>query len=109
MRREDITDFYIFIKLWAPLGEDEKDEDSSPFYPYHGTTEGGGVVWKLGESFDFAAIFRSEDIAKRIIRSVSLFKELIEQGWSYEVIKVTEEIIATNIEFFDDQKDEAAA
>lgn len=97
MNRDDIEDYYIFIRLWAPPSE--VDDHEIAFYPYHHFPEGGGVEWKLARTFEEAVLFKSENIAIRLVKSIPLFKERIDRGWGYEVLKVTEECIDTNIKY----------
>jgi len=96
-------DYYIFIRMFSSDDED----DSRPFYPYHVHKEGGGLEWRLTRDFDEAANFKSADIAKRIVKSVTEFKTRIDRGWGYQVVKVSEECLETNINFFDEEKEVA--
>lgn len=99
MNREDIVDYYIFIRLWTSNPEDE--DPSKPFYPYHTPIEGGGMKWKLTREFDQAAVFRSAKIAIRIVKNIPVTKSRLEQGWGYEIVKITEECLESNINFED--------
>ena len=106
MNRDEIEDYYIFIRLWAPPSE--VDDYKTAFYPYPTFPEEGGVVWKLARTFEEAGLFKAEKIAVRLVKSIPLFKERIDRGWGYEVLKVTEEIVDTNIKFDDEEEEEAA-
>lgn len=96
MRREDITDFYVLIRLWAT--SEDVDDNSRPFYPCHADGD-GPITWALTQNFKEARLFKSADIAKRIVRNVGEFKKRLQRGWGFEVVKVWEELLDTNIDF----------
>jgi len=97
------TDYYIFIRMWS---NDEGDDDE-PFYPYYEFKEEGGMEWKLSRWFDEANLFKSADIAIRIVKNIPFYKERLQRGWAYRVIRVSEECLMTNI-VYEEKEQEAA-
>ena len=109
MNRIDIEDYYVYIRMWCPPFEAEKPK--VPFFVRRLDPEGGGVLqWTLTEDFDEATLFRSEKIAKRVVKAVDRFRHRIDRGWYYEVVRVTEEVVDHNLppSKAEDEKEDAA-
>ena len=64
------------------------------------------MVWKLTRDFDQAAVFKSAKIAARIVKNIPATKSRLAKGWGFEIVKITEECLESNINF--DEKEEAA-
>ena len=93
------TDYYIFIRMWS---NDDEDDDE-PFYPYYKFKD-GSVEWGLSRYFDEANLFKSADIAIRIVQNVQFYKERLQRGWGYRVIRVSEECLMTNIVYEEEEE-----
>jgi len=93
MKRTDVPDYYICIRMWSPFDED----GNGTYYVRNEVIDGGGLKWDLCRTCKEASVFMSADIAKRIVKNIPLLKEKWALGWVYEVIKVSEEILDTNI------------
>lgn len=85
--------YYIFIRLYSPREED----GAEPFFVRREFIEGQGLTWDLTQEFGLCATFQSEDIAKRIVRSVGEFANRVNQGWAFEVVKVSEVVLDHNL------------
>ena len=86
--------YYIIIRLWAPPEETERPE--VPVYVRRLDTD-GKVNWTTTRDWQNASYFKSQKTAERILNGVARIRARIEHGWFYEIIKVSEETIATNL------------
>jgi hypothetical protein len=107
MNRYDIEDHYIFIRMWCPPAETA--EPKVPHYVQR-LDRDKGVEWTLTRVFEESALFKSEKIAKRLVKAVARIRSRIERGWLYEVVKVTEEVLEHNLPSApaEDEKEDAA-
>ena len=99
---------YVFIRMFA--NDEDFDGDLRPYYPVYEIKEEGGVSWSLTRDFREAKTFKSVDLAKRIVRNVAEFRSRIDRAWGFQIIRITEEILDTNIDFEDEDvlQEEAA-
>lgn len=96
MNLTDMEDFYVFIRLWCP--EAETETPTEPLFVQRLDTHSpAGVQWTVTREFDEAAIFKSERLAKRLVRSVDRLRHRIQSGWLYEIVTVTEKVIEHNL------------
>jgi hypothetical protein len=79
--------------MWSPFDED----GPGTWYARNEIIDGKGIQWDVCGSVKKAALFKSSDIAKRIAKNIPFLKEKWAQGWVYEVVKVSEEVLDTNI------------
>jgi len=93
---------YLFIRLWAP--HDECQDADEPHYVQCVDSEAKVIQWTLTREFLDAFFFKGLRTAQRVIRGVQRIKFRVQRGWKYEIIRVEEEIVDTNVVM---QKEEA--
>lgn len=86
---------YFVVRLWAPRGTNGKEDplfvgDCVVDHPIEETQ------WEITHDFSRARMFKSAQPIKRLLRGVKEIAERVTQGWIYEIIRVTEEIVETN-------------
>jgi hypothetical protein len=89
--RTDMTDLYVVIRLWCTkraLGDTERAYFVRRILP-----EGGEERWTVTQTFAEAMCFENEKLAKQVIETVGRIKHRVENGWLYEIIKITEEVV----------------
>jgi hypothetical protein len=96
LNRTELEDYYVFIRMWCPSTE-TGEPDTPHFVRRLDSAEGQTIQWTLTQDFKDATLFKSENIAKRLVHSVGRLKHRIERGWLFEVVKVTEEVIDHNL------------
>ncbi len=109
MNRTDVEDYYVFIRMWCPPEETKKPKEEH-FVQRLEVEEGGSMQWTLTKDFEEATLFKSANIAKRLVRAVERLRYRIERGWFYEVVMVSEEVIDHNLPSLEDEdkKEDAA-
>jgi len=95
MNRTDMIDHYVLIRMWCPNPKTEALKE--PHYVQRLSSGNGEVQWTVTQVFEEAMFFKSENIAKRIVKAVGRLQHRIERGWLYEVVKVTEEVLEHNL------------
>jgi len=90
----EITDMYCLVRMWCP--PDEADDWEQPRFVQLLSAFDGQVSWTLTKDWQEANYFNSEVSAKRVVRGVERIRSRIENGWIYEILKVTEEIVDHN-------------
>ena len=85
---------YFFVRLWAPPSETSDPEE--PHYVQRIDGE-GETKWTTTRSYADANFFQSLKTAVRVMRGVARLAGRIEHGWLYEIIRVEEEIMASNV------------
>lgn len=83
------------IRLWAPPAADA-DADK-PHFVQQLEPADGQAQWTMTRVFDEAHLFKHERVAMRVVRKVRRVRQRIDHGWLYEVLKLTEEIVDTNV------------
>jgi len=107
-KRTEIAETFVIIRMFA--NDEEFDGDyETPYYAAMDMKESGGVEWKLTRNFREAATLKSADIAKRLVRSIPEFRKRVDRAWGYQIVRISEEILETNIEFEDDDVQEVEA
>ena len=87
---------YFLVRMWGPRGECENPRD--PRYVARVEDDNGtNIRWTITEEFDEANFFKSVRTARRVVRGVKRVSDRIIRGWLYEIIKVDEEIVDSNI------------
>lgn len=85
---------YLFIQLWAPKAE--CDDPEKPHYVMSVPQE-PGFRWTLTREFGEAHNFKKQVTAERVIRAVRRIADRVARGWLYEIIRVEETIVDTNV------------
>jgi hypothetical protein len=90
------TDQYIVVRMWCP--PEETSTPSKAKYVRRLELEGGGTSWTLTEDWKEANFFSSARVAGRIVVGVDRLRTRISRGWAYEIVKVTEVVLSSNLE-----------
>ena len=90
------TDSYIVVRMWSP--PEESDTPGKAKYVRRLDLEGGGTSWTLTENWKESHFFSSARVAGRIVVGVDRLRTRIARGWVYEIVKVTEEVLSSNLE-----------
>lgn len=88
------SDFYVLIRFWCP--PNEADDWKEPRYVRRLDTD-GEISWTVTKNWEEANYFSSEKTAARVIRGVKRLQARIADGWIYEILKVTEETVESNL------------
>ena len=85
---------YLIIRLWAPRSECSNPEEAH----YVARIEhDDNIQWTLTREFTEANYFKSQKTAERVVRGVRRIAERVDRGWYYEIIRIKEEVIDTNV------------
>lgn len=96
MKGPEFTSFYIVVRLWAP--PEESNAAEKPRYIQSIEVEGEPVRWTTTDDWRQAHFFKSGSVAGRVVYGVDRFRSRIARGWVYEIVKVTEEILSSNLD-----------
>ena len=100
------SDHYIVIRMWAPPEESSSPDKAK--YVRRLDLEGGGSSWTLTEDWKKAHYFSAARVAGRVVVGVDRLRTRIARGWVYEIVKVTEVVLSTNLEEVIPEPEEAA-
>ena len=105
MSEVEFTDFYIVVRMWCP--PDQCADPEKPRYVARIDDGGDGPTkWTTTKNWREANFFKSARVAGRVIHGVDRVRTRIARGWVYEIVKVTEEVLSSNL---DNKLEEEAA
>jgi hypothetical protein len=58
----------------------------------------GKISWTVTEDWREAHFFKSGRVAGRVLHGVDRIRTRINRGWIFEILKVTEEVLNTNLQ-----------
>ena len=85
---------YLFVRLWAPEAECNTPDDA---HYVMSLPHDKGTQWSLTREFTEAHYFKKQVTAERVVRGVRRIADRIARGWLYEIIRVEENIVDTNV------------
>ena len=86
---------FFIIRMWAP--QNESADSDKPHYVARVERETGAMSWTVSRTFSDANVFKKERPAKAVVRSVRRIADRVSRGWLYEIIRIQEDIVATNV------------
>ena len=89
------TDSYIVIRMWCPPTESENPKAR---FVRRIKQEDGTDSWTTTDDWKEAHFFEAPRIAGRVLAGVDRLRTRIARGWVYEIVRVTEEVLSSNLE-----------
>ena len=86
---------YSFIRMWAPA--DDCIDWEEPHYVQQVQEDKGPVRWTLTRDFEIAHKFKHLRAVRRVVKNVRRVASRIQDGWIYEIIRVKEEVVESNV------------